>query len=617
MNKQIYYAPHPHIKKEDRESCLHDITDIPSNALLRNVQDDEIIIEFDEPITRDEAILACNEIYTRLSVERYYIEYYDHNGKSPHLHVKEILGLEALSHEQRKSYRLNFYDKYVPKMYRSYLDTSFTDKFRWVALENKQHYKGDKDGICRGVKTLIKATTSKINQMENELFILNTIESNNNSNKDYSSTINLLTPYWVEGKRDKLVLSLSGLFRKQGKGTNTIKHIISLICDITNDSEKDSRLKVVENTFRKDESEIKGLAGLKELGLPNDIIEQLTLESMSVTNSSDIVVKSLQEYMEKGIPDIEWLIENFLPVGGVFMLAADAGAFKSSIAISSAIACHDGGLFLGQFKTIKCNVLYVDEENGATILTKFGKVVKGLNSQETYSRIYITIFPGIRIDRPDSVVILNKLIEEYDIGLVILDSMVRFMVGDEDKATDVRCVLENTKLIRAKHPRLGFFILHHMTKGGKGLRGMRGSGDFGALADTVVTLDFKKGTTYVTGEFVKTRYLDLNKYGKFRINVIDINEGILFKVTDWGSEQYAYVNVIESCKKDLVRYLSRGAIREFNSPAVLEEMKSLNHAKNSFHSAINKLVLDGVLKMKKKGEYCVDLDKLAFMEMSL
>ena len=161
-----YYAPHPYIKIEHRKKCLFEENNIPKDAKVRGIKKDEIIIEFDKPITREQAVKAVKQTYDNVIKVGYSVEVYDHTGRSPHLHIKNIKGLEELTQGHRKQYRLAFYDKYVPNEFRKYVDESFTSSFRWVALEGVQHYKGDKEGFNRGIKKLMYNNDRHDNKLE-------------------------------------------------------------------------------------------------------------------------------------------------------------------------------------------------------------------------------------------------------------------------------------------------------------------------------------------------------------------------------------------------------------------------------------------------------------------
>lgn len=146
--KRIYYAPDVFISTEEREKYLRDEGEIPKDAKVRSQKDDEIILEFDRKKkthtakkSREWTVPAIKETYKVLRKENIRAYVTDHNGHSPHIRIPNIKGLEKLSHEERKQYRLNFYERYVPEKLLNFVDTSFTDEFRWTSLEDRQHYK--------------------------------------------------------------------------------------------------------------------------------------------------------------------------------------------------------------------------------------------------------------------------------------------------------------------------------------------------------------------------------------------------------------------------------------------------------------------------------------------
>lgn len=93
---------------------------------------------------------------------------------------------------------------------------------------------------------------------------------------------------WKEGDRQNLTLDLAGYLRKQGFGFNRIKAIVIQICNEVGDRDINERLNAVQSTFMKDESEIKGITGLKEREINinkisdkdkrNELIELLSIE---------------------------------------------------------------------------------------------------------------------------------------------------------------------------------------------------------------------------------------------------------------------------------------------------------------------------------------------------
>ncbi len=104
----------------------------------RWIKPDEIVFDFDDINwgfhgINFTGINLCNADY-------YFQIWYCEGGKSPHLHVKNIQGLEDLRGEQLQQYKKLFMRKYAPAKYLKFLDIQLTGKHR-IAEENRPHYK--------------------------------------------------------------------------------------------------------------------------------------------------------------------------------------------------------------------------------------------------------------------------------------------------------------------------------------------------------------------------------------------------------------------------------------------------------------------------------------------
>jgi hypothetical protein len=92
--------------------------------------------------------------------------------------------------------------------------------------------------------------------------------------------INLILPYWKEGIRQDLAMSLAGFLRKNNNfSEEKVSLIISSICKQTKDSELSQRLAAVKATFKKDKKEIIGYTGLEKY-LPLETIILLSEEEV-------------------------------------------------------------------------------------------------------------------------------------------------------------------------------------------------------------------------------------------------------------------------------------------------------------------------------------------------
>ena len=211
-----------------------------------------------------------------------------------------------------------------------------------------------------------------------------------------------------------------------------------------------------------------------------------------------------------------------------------------------------------------------------------------------------------------SVQLLSSTIKKYGVKLVIVDSMVRFMIGDEDKAKDVRIVFEGLKHIKLENPNVSFMILHHMSKTGSGQKGLRGSGEFSAFCDTIFTME-NSGDDLILVTCENSRHMSKDKNPKFNIKIQE-ESGVLSLNY---FEKFEKTTVIERCKKDIIRFLSDKNISEFETSDLQKEMNSLGHKPNAFHSAKNILLKDKLIQDIKRGKFKVDLDNLLTSRLSL
>ena len=58
----------------------------------------------------------------------------------------------------------------------------------------------------------------------------------------------IVGPFYVKGKRNELVLALSGTLLIDGKSESEVLRLVEVLCDVTNDPEKAARLETVRNT---------------------------------------------------------------------------------------------------------------------------------------------------------------------------------------------------------------------------------------------------------------------------------------------------------------------------------------------------------------------------------
>lgn len=116
-----------------------DYTNFKKEYNLREILNDEIVIEFDSE-DLEVVVKAISQTGLNLYNAGYTFEYWDHGGKSPHLHIHD-LPFKNLSASDRSSFKKIFIKKYVPLEYLHLVDISLTG-IHLIALEWAEHWKG-------------------------------------------------------------------------------------------------------------------------------------------------------------------------------------------------------------------------------------------------------------------------------------------------------------------------------------------------------------------------------------------------------------------------------------------------------------------------------------------
>jgi len=129
-------------------------------ANLREILPDEIVVEFDS-VTRARGVWLATIAAARLAHHGYNFIVYDNGGRSPHLHIYNIMGLRDQNPRVRAIYKGLFFDKYFP--YNDADSKLNTKSSSLIAVENRPHFKHG------NIKKEVLKTTGFSNRVEIDL----------------------------------------------------------------------------------------------------------------------------------------------------------------------------------------------------------------------------------------------------------------------------------------------------------------------------------------------------------------------------------------------------------------------------------------------------------------
>lgn len=164
-------------------------------------------------------------------------------------------------------------------------------------------------------------------------------------------------------------------------------------------------------------------------------------------------IESLDDLFSANIPNEEWILDKVIPRSGFSIIAGASAVGKSFLALSlaKAVACEEK--WLDKYDVIQnCKVLFIDKENERS---SFRKRCRGLKMQECGDSIFRIVSPEIftleseknQNEFSDFAKDVKAYVEHFDIQLIIFDSLVDFMNGDENSAGDTMAFFNNIKAL--------------------------------------------------------------------------------------------------------------------------------------------------------------------------
>ncbi len=203
-------------------------------------------------------------------------------------------------------------------------------------------------------------------------------------------------------------------------------------------------------------------------------------ESVEEETSIGLEVQSYYDLMCSPDQNPGWLIKGFWLNRSHGIVAGEPKSFKSTLALDLAISVASGAPFLGKHEVIHPGpVIYIQNENSQWIMKdRVGKIsaargVIGEVNIKTDSTLAVKWAPNIPLymvnqqsfllSDPLHQKILEKMIEQYEPSLVILDPLYLMFDGDINSAKELSPILQWLLDIRYRL-NVGIMIIHHYSK---------------------------------------------------------------------------------------------------------------------------------------------------------
>ena len=250
---------------------------------------------------------------------------------------------------------------------------------------------------------------------------------------------------------------------------------------------------------------------------------QIMNDVPEIDETENYTIHTLKQLLEREYPLENWIIEKFLPQEGIVMFSGDAGVGKSFMLLEIVKCITNKTLFLDHFeiKTPDVPILVIDKENGSRRLQKR---IKGMNILPTDDVYFLDYPENFTLEDEGFILAVQEFVKSKEIKIVLLDSFIDILLGDENSPTDTGKIFNALRQIA---PNICWVILHHEVKPVAkqprlAIDRARGSSNIKGQVDYLFSLQKTKTLKIINIEQAKAR--DYELLNTFAVEFISENE---------------------------------------------------------------------------------------------
>ncbi|OGH27386.1 MAG: hypothetical protein A3D82_01680 [Candidatus Levybacteria bacterium RIFCSPHIGHO2_02_FULL_40_29] len=174
-----------------------------------------------------------------------------------------------------------------------------------------------------------------------------------------------------------------------------------------------------------------------------------------------IHIPNVTDFLNQDFGNVEWLVQNLIPIGGSAILVAKRESYKTWLALYIANCISNGLPLWDRFETNKNNVLYISNDDPPQ---SFRKRLYQFSFDSSFF-VYHQALPPFTIEQENgSFASVKNLIQKETIGLVIIDILRNTHNKDSNIDKDAKIVFDKYKELRQANPNLVLIFLIHPSK---------------------------------------------------------------------------------------------------------------------------------------------------------
>lgn len=297
-------------------------------------------------------------------------------------------------------------------------------------------------------------------------------------------------------------------------------------------------------------------------------------------DDTPLPIITVDEYKKLSFPKAQWLVQNLLRADGLNLVVGQSGVGKSLLCLSLIKSVAEGSPWLSkEFTTTPKRILIIDKENSETDLQN-NLTDMGLSGdiRILQSAPFFNFVDNKMVLTPEAIK-MKKYVEDNQIDIILLDSMIDFYIGSEDSSTDFNFNYQTWKAVFGSRCLL---TIHHENKQPvKGKRNAkdraRGTTNIVAQANSIISVSSEEHRPeLLTIEHTKVR--GARKHQPFQIEMLTQTEQITnrSKVTGFAWKGNVEIKILMSDRAEeaILSFLSTAPDYDFTTEQIIENVTS-------------------------------------------
>jgi hypothetical protein len=315
-------------------------------------------------------------------------------------------------------------------------------------------------------------------------------------------------------------------------------------------------------------------------------------QSRLETFASQFPILTTTEFLATNYPQPKWLISPLIRMDGISLLVGESGTGKTIFSLQVAKAISDGSLFIDKYPSTQLNTLILDKENTPADIQKLA-ISMGINTPnihhlftaEDYQLMDETGHPTPFAES------LTLYTAHHHIQVVILDSVIDFLIGDENTSTDVA---KNILVWKSIFPGITLLGIHH--EGKAPLHGrrsasdrIRGSSVWKSAAQSILSLSVidPLDPSTILVEHTKVR-------GGAKCQPFEIHMDITHHDSETQVTGYSFLREVteekltsEKCKDAIVSFLAKNPKIFYSYDQIIQSINNEDFSMRTIRESIN------------------------------